>query len=72
MKKIKTLYKLSRKKLFEKSYLCKFCEMIDYEKEYIQKHIEQYHDENSKYTKILECKKCGDYMTEEKVIYHYH
>lgn len=70
MKKVKSLYKLARKEAFWKNYYCQYCGIIEFDKNYINEHIELLHDEWARATTLFHCKKCNEDMTERKVTMH--
>lgn len=69
-KPTKTLYKLARENLFEKSYYCEYCGMIDFEKAWMKKHKETNHDEHGRVIPIFQCKKCLEILFKNKIITH--
>lgn len=69
-RKIKSLYKLTRNFLFTKIYYCMYCDMIDFEKQWLQKHIWEFHDECGKIIRLFECKKCRKRVFEHKILKH--
>lgn len=70
MKKVKTLYKLTRNKLLYKDYYCNYCGMKDFNKYFMKNHVKTLHDENDKEVKIFRCKICGHEMAENEIIMH--
>lgn len=58
MKRVKSLYKLARNKLFWTKYYCMYCCMLDSDKKWMKKHIHNLHDECGKSIKIFSCEKC--------------
>lgn len=69
---VKKLYKLSRNALFVKVYFCMYCQMLDYNKQWMQQHMKSEHDEHGKLIRMFECKKCSCAMIENEIIYHEH
>lgn len=69
-KTTKSLFKLARNALFDKNYFCEYCEISDYDKNWIQIHIKYNHDESSILSKIFECKKCFGKVEKEQLINH--
>lgn len=67
---IKTLYKLARKKLFKKEYFCMYCGMLDFDKEWMQIHIKNFHDEFIKIVTMFQCKICGETVMKNDIITH--
>lgn len=69
-RKIKNLYKLAREELFNKNYFCVYCGMLDLDKEWMQIHIKNFHDECSKIISIFQCKMCKHTLMGNKIIKH--
>ena len=69
-KKVKTLYKLARNKLFDKQYYCMYCDMVDNDKEWMWDHIKNIHDEHGKIIREFVCKRTNDKMIEHDIINH--
>lgn len=59
MKKVKSLYKLTRDQLFVKDYYCKYCEMKDFNKYFMENHIKTCHTESGEKITLFRCKKCN-------------
>lgn len=70
MRKIKTLYKLTREKLFYKEYYCNYCGMMDFDKYFMRSHIKQDHDESEKEMRKFTCKKCHESIEEIEILRH--
>lgn len=70
MKKLKTLYEISRNILFCKEYYCEYCAMIDFNKYFMRNHIREHHDVNGKEIMIFLCKKCYQSMCETEILRH--
>lgn len=70
MAKLKTLYTLTRKKLFEKHYFCMYCELTDFDKNIINNHIISNHDECGKTMRRFKCKICQASLIENEIIRH--
>lgn len=69
--KIKTLYKLARNELFYTKYFCMYCGIIDSDKEWIQIHIKNLHDECGKAIKVFRCKMCVYTIIENEIMNHH-
>lgn len=68
--KVKDLYKLTRKVLFHKQYFCVYCDMIEYNKNWLEKHIYNIHDEYGKIIKIFNCRQCNRNVFEDNILKH--
>lgn len=71
-KKVKTLYELARNKLFWEEYCCTYCNIIDFDKDWMRIHIKNIHDEFGKEKLKLLCKMCCISIDEHEVLYHEH
>lgn len=67
---MKSLYKLTREKLFIKSYLCIYCGMKDFEKDWMRQHVKHHHDERAVVARIFICKKCFEDVRESSLVEH--
>lgn len=70
MTKVKSLYKLSRNRMFVKNYYCIYCDMIDFDEGYLQEHVKNYHDEFGKIIKTFRCNKCAESIVKWEIIRH--
>lgn len=68
--KMKTLYKLSRNILFNKTYFCIYCGMMDFNKEWLTIHIRNFHDDAGKITSLFQCKLCNQTINENEIVNH--
>lgn len=66
----KTLFKLTRKQLFRKEYFCTYCDMIDFDKEWMWKHVKNIHDESGNLIRFFVCKNCNIKIIENDIINH--
>lgn len=70
MKKLKTLYKLSRDRLFQNDFYCIYCGVMDFDKYFIRDHIKNYHDESGREIKMFRCNKCSHTVMKNEIIKH--
>lgn len=68
MNKPKSLFKISRDKLFDKTYYCVDCSKMD--QTVLQRNREMYHDEHENIVKLFVCKKCGYAVHSSAMIAH--
>lgn len=68
--KIRTLYELTKNKLFDKGYLCIYCNMRDSDKSWLQTHIKNIHDEFGKVTTIFNCRLCNKITITTEIMNH--
>lgn len=67
---VKPLYELTRNKLFYNEYYCEYCDLKDFDFEWMKIHIKYNHDEVGVPTKIFLCKICFESITTEEIIRH--
>lgn len=58
MRKLKSLYKLARNEAFIKDYWCIYCDIMEFDKDYMDEHVKYYHDEIGKAIRLFRCRKC--------------
>lgn len=69
--KIKSLYNLTLRMLFYKQYYCIYCDILEFEKEYIWNHVTYYHsDDGVGMVKRFICKKCNELVIDLNTIKH--
>lgn len=68
--KTKTLYKLARSKIFGKHYCCVYCGMMDFDGEWLQIHVKNFHDECGIAIPMYECKICKHMIMKNEIIKH--
>lgn len=66
----KTLYEIARDTLFTKNFYCIYCNMMDYDDDWIQIHTKHCHDEVGITITMFQCKKCSKQMFEKDIVLH--
>lgn len=70
MKGVKSLYEMMRDKLYIMEYYCEYCDLLDFDEWFMERHIKTWHDECAKPIEMFRCRICLNVMMNSELIRH--